>query len=207
MTEEAPMPAMRAAASACGEETLELQLSAEEQQWLQRANAERLAAEDPGYDNFVLRRSRRIDRMGTVTFATLVLAVTALTGWRALIGEPGAPAASAAPLTAATPPPDVPAGETTQPGVKVRNPFDPAEVFEFPAETTPAEAQNAVAGLLLQRARDRDDQGLIQHRVNAHPPLHMASTDPLSVFVTKLPRPAGGTDGTASLRAETASPE
>ena len=207
MTDKAQLPAISADASVCGEQTMELQLSAEEQEWLQRAHAERLAGEDPHYDNFVLRRSRRIDRMGTVTFATLVLAVTALTGWRALISEPSTPAVSDAPRMAAMPPPAAPPAEPAQPGVEVRNPFDPAEVFEFPAATTPIEAQNAVAELLLQRARDRDEQGLIQHRVVGRPPLRMASADPLNVFVTKLPRPTGGTDGTASLRAETASPE
>jgi hypothetical protein len=207
MTEEPQLTASPAAAGVCGEETVELQLSAEEQQLLQRAGAERLAAENPSYDNFILRRSRRIDRMGSVTFATLILAVTALTGWRALVSEPATPGVSAAPPVAATPPPAAPADEPAQAGVKVSNPFDRAEVFQFPAETTPTEAQNAVAELLLQRARDRDEQGLIQHRVNWRPPLHMASADPLNVFVTKLPRPAGGSDGTASLRAETASPE
>jgi hypothetical protein len=167
-----------------------------------------VAAEDPSYDNFILRRSRRIDRMGTVTFATFILAITALTGWRALISEPAAAAgASVAPPVAAATPPAMPAEAPTQAGVKVPNPFDPAEVFEFPAETTPIEAQNAVAELLLQRARDRDEQGLLRHRGDARHPLHMASADPLNVLVTKLPRPAGASDGTTSLRADTGSRE
>jgi hypothetical protein len=41
------------------------------------------------------------------------------------------------------------------PPVRVKNPFDPQEVFEFPAGTTRAEARRQVSELLLQRAVDR----------------------------------------------------
>jgi hypothetical protein len=41
------------------------------------------------------------------------------------------------------------------PPVRVKNPFDPQEVFEFPAGTTRAEARQKVSELLLQRAVDR----------------------------------------------------
>jgi hypothetical protein len=39
--------------------------------------------------------------------------------------------------------------------VKFPNPFDAAEVFEFPPGTSELEARDAVAEVLLQRARDR----------------------------------------------------
>jgi hypothetical protein len=39
--------------------------------------------------------------------------------------------------------------------VRVRNPFDKKEVFEFPAGTSAEEAQDAVAAILLERARER----------------------------------------------------
>lgn len=39
--------------------------------------------------------------------------------------------------------------------VRIANPFDASEVFEFPAGTTPADARAAVADTLLQRARER----------------------------------------------------
>jgi hypothetical protein len=39
--------------------------------------------------------------------------------------------------------------------VRFSNPFDATEVFEFPPGTSEAEARDAVAELLLQRARDR----------------------------------------------------
>jgi hypothetical protein len=43
--------------------------------------------------------------------------------------------------------------------VRFSNPFDATEVFEFPPGTTEAEAREAVADLLLQRARDRQNSG------------------------------------------------
>jgi hypothetical protein len=39
--------------------------------------------------------------------------------------------------------------------LKFANPFDPTEVFEFPAGTTAEEAQERVAETLLQRAQER----------------------------------------------------
>jgi hypothetical protein len=42
--------------------------------------------------------------------------------------------------------------------VRVTNPFDPQEVFEFPAGTTQVEARQKVSELLLQRAVDRRGQ-------------------------------------------------
>jgi hypothetical protein len=39
--------------------------------------------------------------------------------------------------------------------VRVKNPFDPQEVFEFPAGTARVEARQKVSELLLQRAFDR----------------------------------------------------
>ncbi len=42
--------------------------------------------------------------------------------------------------------------------VRMANPFDSSEVFEFPPGTSRAEARERVANLLLQRARDRRPQ-------------------------------------------------
>jgi len=39
--------------------------------------------------------------------------------------------------------------------IRIRNPFDRAEIFQFPAGTTRAEARDRVAELLLQRAHER----------------------------------------------------
>ena len=56
--------------------------------------------------------------------------------------------------------------------VRFTNPFDASEVFEFPPDTSVTEAHDAVANLLLQRARDRRQllakmRGL---RADRHPP-------------------------------------
>jgi hypothetical protein len=54
------------------------------------------------------------------------------------------------------PPETPPAAEAPAPEpVLFRNPFDRAEVFEFPAGTTQSEARDAVAEILMQRARER----------------------------------------------------
>lgn len=39
--------------------------------------------------------------------------------------------------------------------LRVANPFDASEVFEFPAGTTEADAQEAIAGFLIDRAARR----------------------------------------------------
>jgi hypothetical protein len=61
------------------------------------------------------------------------------------------------PATAATAAP--PAPSTDQPAtVRFVNPFDKKEVFEFPPGTSQADARDAVADLLAERARDRRGQ-------------------------------------------------
>ena len=47
--------------------------------------------------------------------------------------------------------PSLPAAPT----VKIANPFDPSETFEFPPGTTEDEAKDSAASLLLERARQR----------------------------------------------------
>lgn len=39
--------------------------------------------------------------------------------------------------------------------VRVANPFDATEIFEFPAGTSDADAREAVAGFLIERASNR----------------------------------------------------
>jgi hypothetical protein len=63
-----------------------------------------------------------------------------------------APTPVVAESTAAPPPP--PPGEP----VRFKNPFDHNEVFEFPPGTSLTEARQAVAQLLMERARDRHVQ-------------------------------------------------
>lgn len=67
-----------------------------------------------------------------------------------------APAPVAATPVAPQPPP--PPGEP----VRFKNPFDHSEVFEFPPGTSPADARQAVAELLMARARDRHVQLVVR---------------------------------------------
>ncbi len=62
--------------------------------------------------------------------------------------------ANATPLPAARASPPLPAPSVAAP-VRFANPFDASEVFEFPAGTSATEAHDAVADILLQRARER----------------------------------------------------
>ena len=61
----------------------------------------------------------------------------------------------------------VPAPAQAEP-VLFRNPFDSTETFQFPAGTSETEARQAVAEVLLQRARERKDVWL-KARHSAHP--------------------------------------
>lgn len=204
------LPAGASGARDPAEDTVELELTAAEQLELsQTANAAprlpEMVSGKPGYDTFVCRRTERIDFVCTLTFAALVLGITAATGWRALVGQPTAPAvAIAAPVAPAPAAPAQPRG----PIVQVVNPFDATEVFEFPAETTETEARSAIAELLLQRARERRRQGFYLRRAsNRHQPPPIAADNPPDVFVTRLSGPANGFAGTPSLRAKTGTAE
>ena len=78
-------------------------------------------------------------------------------------------------VPAAEPSPLLPAPAERLP-VRFTNPFDASEVFEFPPDTSVTEAHDAVADLLLQRARDRRQLlakgGL---RAGRHPPRAMTA--------------------------------
>jgi hypothetical protein len=80
-------------------------------------------------------------------------------------------------VTAATP-----AQATELEPVRIKNPFDRSEVFEFPPGTTPEEARQSVADLLLQRARDRHVPAatLQRRRVNGPGPGRAAKNTDLA---------------------------
>jgi hypothetical protein len=187
MTGEPELPASPGEAQGRGEDTVELELTAAEQLALSRTDSPaRTAVPEPaksGYSGFVRRRTQRIDLVCTFAFAAVILSITAATGWRAVVGQPTAPpVATAAPSSAA------PAAYTQpqRPLVHVTNPFDASEVFEFPAETTEAEARNAIAELLLQRAHDRRIQGLLLGHARHRQARPVATDNPPDIFVTRL---------------------
>jgi hypothetical protein len=174
-------------ASAVAEDTVEFELTAEQQLALWQAAgdlagpADRPPAPSP-YDAYICRRTDRIDRVCTIAFATVVLGLTVATGWHAMGDAPAAPAVVVRTTTAANLAPALP---QRAPVVQVLNPFDPTEVFELPASTTESDARNAIAELLLQRARERFRQGFNVHRANNR---HTAApaTSSLDVFVTRI---------------------
>jgi hypothetical protein len=63
-----------------------------------------------------------------------------------------------APRPASVAMPVVTSGPTAPEPVRVKNPFDRSEVFEFPAGTSLDEARQSVADILMQRARERGIQ-------------------------------------------------
>ena len=105
---------------------------------------------------------RRITRPLTIMFAFVALRSVAQYGGLVAIPTPDA-VRPVAPL----PPPQL-VYEKPEPPVspmRMANPFDPSEVFEFPAGTSKAEARESIANVLMQRARDRRPQlGAARHR-------------------------------------------
>jgi hypothetical protein len=184
-----------------GDDTVELELTAEEQLTLSQAAKvmdlpHKTAAWTAGYDTYVCKRTERIDRACTVTFAAVILGITAVTGVRALVAPSNPAPTIVTPIIRYAAVPVKPAA----PVVQVANPFDSAEVFEFPAATTEHEARDAIAELLLQRARERAQAGLLRARSRPAIPHTSAATD---VFVTRLSVPTGEFAGLSGLRAET----
>jgi hypothetical protein len=171
-----------------GKDTVELLTGAQQLELSQAANA---AARPPemvpgkiGYDSFVCRRTERIDFVCTLTFVMLVLGITAASGWRALVGQPTAPAVAIAVPVAPAPAANA---QPRGPVVQLINPFDATEVFEFPAGTAESEARNSTAELLLQRAGERRRQGFDLRRAsNRHQPPPIAADNRPDVFVTRL---------------------
>lgn len=76
------------------------------------------------------------------------------------LAAPEAPAAVAPALEPKQPAEPPPAAAP----VRFKNPFDRSEIFEFPAGTSLEDARQSVAGVLLQRARDRHHPGIAQGR-------------------------------------------
>ncbi|HEY2809488.1 MAG TPA: hypothetical protein VGI91_11920 [Steroidobacteraceae bacterium] len=138
----------------------------------------------PSHDAYICRRSARIDTAATLCFAVVVLSITIAVGWHGLAGQPA--------VSARAPVASIVRTRTTQdspqsPMIQVTNPFDATEVFELPAAISAASVQDAIADLLLQRARERIRLGIVPYRVRSHH-RHPASTEDgqRDVVVTRL---------------------
>jgi hypothetical protein len=109
--------------------------------------------------------------MSTLRFAVLLGAVAAASALVTALtyfvttrgGQPGpiattivfSPLAPVVVAPPALPPVPSPSPPTESAQVRFANPFDRKEVFEFPAGTSQAEARDAVAEILYERAQER----------------------------------------------------
>jgi hypothetical protein len=160
--------------SAIGDDTIELQLTPE--QWRELAQAAELAqpvapaqisaVAAPGRVSAASSSPQPLIKVGPRASFTIgakmvgaTIAYVAFAWWSAaqLAGQPQPPATAAARPTAVIPRPALIA-TASNPGVRVINPFDATEVFEFPAGTSRAESHEKVAQILMQRARERQSQ-------------------------------------------------
>jgi hypothetical protein len=153
------------------EDTLELELTAEEMRRLRAGKA---------------ARGKNLIQWPMALVVALIGILTAV-GWRSSLPHREAQRVTPAPVIKPTPPPAAakpaaspapvaapniaPAPQQTQEPqaspVRVKNPFDAKEVFEFPAGTTRAQAREKVTELLLRRALDRGSTGKAGEPANA----------------------------------------
>ena len=167
------------------EDTIELELTAEEMQNLSRAAKQ---ARDSTAEYEIIGSAAAAPaakktsfRLWPVALAIAVVGVATAVVWRPGVSHRGVLRAAPAPAPDSTPQaaskPAVPVvaeeapapQEPPAPPVRVKNPFDPKEIFEFPAGTTKAEARKIVSELLLQRAVNRGNPDKGDERPNGPP--------------------------------------
>ena len=172
-------PTTAGSAHDSSDDTIELDLTGEEELALSRAAEAARATARPDESGPVLsvpeyncpfRPTARIDFVCNVIFAVAVPGIAVALLWPAPDRHPPAPApvvASAAPhaeVSAAGP------AEPHGAPVRIKNAFDATEVFEFPPGTTESASRDAVAELLLSRASDRRAEGrALRHAGNRQP--------------------------------------
>jgi hypothetical protein len=142
------------------EETIEFELPGDQLLALSEAGREAQTATipvkliaDPAIAASLVRKRRHLRPAPLVAIVVLLTTIAWWTAATRRTTERDASVATVPSLTA-PPPQSEPALDPDAP-VKIRNPFDANEVFEFPAGTDPTAARQSVAELLLQRARER----------------------------------------------------
>jgi len=153
-----------------GDDTIELELSPQDLLTLSRPSEEQsapvplgvamLTCAEPAVTEVssVARDAPRMDRWplarvaGILGIAAAVMALGSA-AHRAVVGRSATTTVInlSGPAAATTRQP----AESISPSVRIRNPFDASEVFEFSPGTSEAEARGSVAKILLQRAHDR----------------------------------------------------
>ena len=154
------------------ENTIELELSVEQMSTLSRAaevtqldpipvpsTEDSLPQVPPPAPEATLRgrtRSKGSRAARVAVVSSIVAASIVLSGIAYLATPPAPPVQVVADTGSDSPVPEAPAPPLADnEAVRFKNPFDAKEVFEFPVGTTESEAREAVAELLLQRARER----------------------------------------------------
>jgi hypothetical protein len=191
-------PTTAGSAHDSSDDTIELDLTGEEQLALSRAaEAARATARPdesgpvlsvPEYKNSAFRRTGRIDFVCDVIFAVAVARITVGFLWPAPDRHPPDLRPPAPAVVSAAPLAEVAPAEPAEPQgapVQIKNAFDAREVFEFPHGTTESEAREAVAELLLGRARVRRAEGLALSRVGNRQPERRAAVQQPEVLVTR----------------------
>jgi hypothetical protein len=136
--------------AALGEDTVDLQLTPEQILELSQA-AETAAVEDKPPSRFHHWHQPLIAKLAAGTIATAALAWWCGTQ---LAGHPSPAVAATVPGV----PRPVLISDAANQAVRIVNPFDATEVFEFPAGTSAADSREQVAQILLQRARQRQSR-------------------------------------------------
>ena len=143
---ELPVNGQGTNSSAGSDDTIEIQLTPEQLRELSRA----AEAAEP------IVPVRRSIHTSIAKMAAAIIAYGVFAWWSAshLAAQPQ-PQTIAAAKPAVVMPRPVSLLVAPEPAVRVRNPFDKSEVFEFPAGTSQAESREKVAQILLDRARER----------------------------------------------------
>jgi hypothetical protein len=192
MTSGPEGPSSAAPARDSSDDTVELELTKDQELALSRAAAAALRSDDPDlvpavakYMNLAYRPTTRIEFVCNVTLAVLAVGLAIGLLWPKPDRQPAAPAvasvARVAEMISAAPPPK-PEG----PPVRITNAFDAREVFEFPSGTSESEAREAVVELLLSRARERRAEGLALRRGQTRQRGLAAPGQQPKIFVTRL---------------------
>jgi hypothetical protein len=142
------------------DDTVELELSAEQMLALSRADAtlrsNPLAVSSAEKS---LPNVPKDQRGGWPAVILLIVAVSVLSGGIAYLATtPAQPVHVDGNTVVRTATPETTAPRSSDnASVRFANPFDATEIFEFPSGTSDTEARQAVADLLLQRAHDRQN--------------------------------------------------
>ena len=192
MTSGPEGPTSAAPAHNSSDDTVELELTKDQELALSRAAVAALHSDDPDlvpavakYMNLAYRPTTRVEFVCNVTLAVLAVGLAIALLWPKPDRQLPAPVvASVGPVAEIISP--APPLKREGPPVRITNAFDSREVFEFPYGTSESEAHEAVVELLLSRARERRTEGLALRRAQSRQRVRAAPGQQAEIFVTRL---------------------